>query len=72
MRIPEVDPGEARSRLEWASYGLAREHPELSAAHPTDRRQRRVFLGIAVATIVSLAVMPIVTLTFLVDRKSVV
>ena len=66
MRIPEVDPGEARSRLEWASYGLAREHPELSAAHPTDRRQRRIFLGIASAIIVSIAVMPIVTLTFLV------
>lgn len=66
-----VDADDARHRLEWAAHGLARNHPESSAAHPLDRAQRRWLTAIAVVAIVALVLAPLGTMLVFVALATV-
>ncbi len=57
-----VDAQDARARLDWAAFGLARSHPELSASRPVDRAQRRVLIGVGIGTLVALVLAPLGTM----------
>jgi cellulose synthase/poly-beta-1,6-N-acetylglucosamine synthase-like glycosyltransferase len=61
-----VDAESARERLEWAGTGLLRARPDLSAASPLDRGQRRAFMALASVLVVALVVVPQPTLVALV------
>ena len=62
MRVQVVEPEDARARVERAAFGLAREHPEVSAAHPLDRNQRRILVVTGLAAAVALVLAPLVTM----------
>ena len=62
MRVRMVEADSARERLEWASSGLLEARPDLSAASPLDRGQRRAFMVIAAVIVVALVAAPHATL----------
>ncbi len=66
MRVQMVEAEDARARLEWAAFGLARRHPELSASRPLDRRQRYGMIIALVVAVVMLIAFPVFALTVLV------
>src|SRR5438445_596476 len=62
MRIRVLEAEDARARLEWAAFGLARNHAELSAARPVDRGQRRILVGLMFASLAALVLAPLGTM----------
>lgn len=72
MRIRVLDPEAARERLTWAGTGLVDARPDLSAASPLDRGQRRAFLVGASLLVVALVVATRPTLIALVALATLV
>ena len=71
MHIRVLDPDAARERLDWAGTGLLRARPDLSAASPLDRGQRRAFMVGAAVLVVALIVAPTPTLIGLVTLATI-
>jgi glycosyltransferase XagB len=72
MRIRVLEPADARERLDWAAHGLLHHRPDLSAASPLDRGQRRAFVVIGAVLLVALVVATRETLIALVALATAV
>ncbi|MGZ4796299.1 MAG: glycosyltransferase family 2 protein [Acidimicrobiia bacterium] len=72
MRVRYVEAASARDRLAWASSGLLRTRPDLSAARPLDRGQRRGLLVVGLAVVLAFVVATRPTLIALVSLVTAV